>query len=97
MILMDKTKKKLIVDIAQDTDPEITNIIIEGYRNMSPLDKLQKVNELNKSIQQIALARIKMQYGNISEREKRLRLASLWLDRDIMINVFNWDPLVKGY
>jgi len=81
----------------QDTHPEIEKMIIEGYRKMTPRQKLQKVSELNKSIQQIALARIRKQYGNISEREQRLRLASLWLDRDIMIKVFGWDPQEKGY
>lgn len=80
-----------------DTDPKIARMIIEGYRKMTPLQKLQRVSELNKSIQQIALARILKQYGNINEKEKRLRLASLWLDRDTMVNVFNWDPLIKGY
>ena len=44
-----------------------------------------------------ALARILKQYGTISEHEQRLRLAALWLDRDIMIRVFNWDPLKEGY
>lgn len=93
---MGKTKIQ-IEKTAQDTDPKIAKIIIEGYRKMTPLQKLQKVGELNKSIQQIALARIKKQYGDISEREQRLHLASLWIDRDIMINVFNWDPEEKGY
>lgn len=64
---------------------------------MTPLEKLKKVNELNKSAQQMALARIRQQYGDIPEREQQLRLASLWLDRDIMIKVFNWDPEKKGY
>lgn len=81
----------------QDTHPKIEKMIIEEYRKMTPQQKLHKVSELNKSIQQIALARIRKQYGNISEREQRLRLASLWLDRDIMIKVFGWDPLEKGY
>ena len=81
----------------QDTHLKIEKMIIEGYRKMTPQQKLQKVSELNKSIQQIALARIRKQYGNISEKEQRLRLASLWLNREIMIKVFSWDPQEKGY
>jgi hypothetical protein len=42
-------KKKI-----QDTHPKIEKMIIEGYRKMTPQQKLQKVSELNKSIQQIA-------------------------------------------
>lgn len=76
---------------------EIQKILIDGYRKITPQQKIKRVNELNKSIQQLALARIRRQYGEISERERRLRLASLWLDREIMIKVFGWDPKVKGY
>ena len=80
-----------------DTPPHIQEILIAGYRCMSPQMKLKRVSELTKAVQQIALARIRQQYGRISEREQRLRLASLWLDRETMIQVFNWDPSVKGY
>ncbi|MBN2435637.1 MAG: hypothetical protein JXK07_10270 [Spirochaetes bacterium] len=80
-----------------DTPLEIQKILIDGYRKMTPQQKIKRVNELNKSIQQLALARIRCQYGEIPEREQRLRLASLWLDREIMIKVFGWDPNIKGY
>jgi len=80
-----------------DTPPHIQEILIAGYRSMSPQKKLKQVSELTKAVQQLALARISQQYGRLSEREQRLRLASLWLDRETMIQVFNWDPFVKGY
>jgi hypothetical protein len=83
--------------LACDTSPQIQEILISGYRRMSPQQKLKRVNELTKAVQQLALARIRQQYGTVSEREQRLRLASLWLDRKIMIRVFNWDPFVEGY
>jgi len=35
--------------------------------------------------------------GAVPERELRLRLAALRLDRETMIGVFNWDPEVQGY
>ena len=80
-----------------DTPPHIQKILIEGYRNMTPQQKFQRVSELNKAIQQFALARIRKQYGEISEREQRLRLAALWLNRQTMIRVFGWDPQKAGY
>ena len=64
---------------------------------MSAQQKLERVTELTKAVQQLALARIRKQYGEISEREQRLRLAALWLDRDTMIRVFQWDPSREGY
>ena len=81
----------------QDTHPKIQQMLLEGYRKMSPQEKLKRVNELTKSVQQLALARIKKQYGEISEREQRLRLASLWLGRETMLKIFGWDPQEEGY
>ena len=81
----------------EDTPAHIQDLIIEGYRRMSPQDKLRRVSELTKAVQQLALARIKKQYGDISEHEQRLRLASLWLDRNTMARVFQWDPEIQGY
>lgn len=78
-----------------DTHPKIQKMIIEGYRKMTPQEKMKQVDELTKAVQQMALARIQKQYGDISEQEQRLRLASLWLDRETMIKVFNWDPEKK--
>ena len=83
--------------IVNDTSPEAQKILIEGYRNMTPRQKMRCITELNKMVQQLALARIQKQYGNIPEREKRFRLASLWLNRDTMIHVFGWDPEKEGY
>ena len=80
-----------------DTSPQIQTILIQGYRQMSPVQKLARVQELTQTVQQLALARIRQQYGAISEREQRLRLAALWLDRDTMQRVFQWDPQEKGY
>ncbi len=79
-----------------DTPPHIQKLLIEGCRRMSPQQKLKQVSELTKAVQQLALTRIRRQYGDCSERELRLRLAALWLDRDTMIRVFHWDPLKEG-
>jgi hypothetical protein len=80
-----------------DTSPQIQKLLIQGYRQMSPSQKLTRVQELTQTVQQLALARIRQQYGAISEREQRLRLAALWLDRGTMQRVFQWDPHEKGY
>ncbi len=81
-----------------DTPPEVEEILIEGYRRMSPQEKLQRVLELNDLVERMAAARIRAQYGpEISERELVLRLAALRLDRETMIEVCGWDPEEKGY
>jgi hypothetical protein len=81
----------------RDTSPEAHKVLIEGYRRMSPTEKMQQACELSKAVRQAALARIRRQYGDMSEREEKLRLASLWIDRETMIRAFNWDPKKEGY
>ena len=80
-----------------DTSAKIQKLLISGYRQMSPQQKLKRVSELNKAVQQLALTRIRKQYGRLSDREQQLRLAALWLDRETMIRVFHWDPQREGY
>ncbi len=81
-----------------DTPPEIEEMILEGYRRMSPREKWRRVVELNRAVEAMAAARIRSQYGpDLPERELRLRLAALRLDRETMVEVFGWDPEEQGY
>ena len=80
-----------------DTPPAVERMLIEGYRQMSPAQKLERVAALNRALDQLARARIRAQYGDVSEREVRLRLGALRLDRRLMMDAFGWDPHVHGY
>lgn len=85
-------------DRLSDTPPEVEEILLEGYRRMTPTEKLARVMDLNRAAQEMALARIRATYGpDLSKREERLRLAALWIDRETMIRAFGWDPEVHGY
>lgn len=81
-----------------DTSPEAEEILLEGYRRMSAEEKLQRLVDLHRVARRLALARIREWYGpNLSDREERLRLAALRLDRKTMMDLFDWDPEVEGY
>ncbi len=83
---------------SRDTPLEVEEILLAGYRRMAPAEKLERVADLSRAVQQMALARIRAQYEpDLSEREERLRLAALWLERKTMIAVFRWDLEVEGY
>jgi len=83
---------------SRDTPPEIEEMMLERYRQMEPMEKLWQVFDLNRRAQMMAAMRIQAQYGpDLPERELRLRLAALWLDRETMIEVYGWDPEVEGY
>lgn len=81
-----------------DTAPEIERAMIERYARMSPRERLERAMDLSLAVRQLAAARIRRQYGpGISDRELRLRLAALFLDRTLLIEAFGWDPEVEGY
>ncbi len=81
-----------------DTSKEAEQVLIEGYRRMSPARKLMRVFDLTEALNQMARARILEKWGpDLSEREVKLRLAALRLDRQTMISVFGFDPEEMGY
>ena len=82
---------------ASDTPPEIEQMIIEGYRQMSAAQKLQIVQDLIRSAQLLALSDIKQRYPQAGNRELQLRLASRWIEPELMKKAFGWDPEVEGY
>ncbi len=80
-----------------DTSAEARQILVEGYRSMSPALKLRRVVELTHAVQQMAISRIRAAHPEADDREIKLRLASLWLPADLMRDAFDWDPEVEGY
>ncbi|MFN0108359.1 MAG: hypothetical protein ACKVZH_05845 [Blastocatellia bacterium] len=83
--------------LAEDTPPEIERIIIEGYRRMSAAQKLQIMQDLQQSARLLALGEIRRQHPQASERELQLRLASRWIEPEMMHKAFGWNPDVEGY
>lgn len=75
-----------------DTHPAVEAVLLEGYRRMSPADKLRRVEALNETVLQLAAARIRTEHPGLTDRGLRYRLASLWLDRNLLERVFGTDP-----
>ena len=80
-----------------DTDPRIEKLQIEGYRQMSPAQKLEIVARLTVAVHQLSLLDIRRRHPDADEREQRLRLVSRFNDAATMRRVFGWDPDVMGY
>lgn len=80
-----------------DTTPEAEAILLEGYRKMPTWRKLQCVVDLNLSLKALQLADIKTKHPNADEYELKMRLASRWLEPELMKEAFGWDVEEKGY
>ena len=80
-----------------DTDPKIEALLIEGYRKMSPMQKLERVRALTRAVQELALLDVRRRHPNADAREQALRVASRWIDPDLMVRAFDWDVREAGY
>jgi hypothetical protein len=80
-----------------DTPPEIERILIEGYRRMPAWRKLQQVAELTTLVTQLAMNDVCAKHPHADEREVKLRLASRWLDPELMRQAFGWNVEKEGY
>jgi hypothetical protein len=65
-----------------DTAPDADAVLIEGYRQVDGREKLRRVVSLNRSVERLARARIRAQYGpRVTEREMGvLKVAGASLD-----------------
>ncbi len=80
-----------------DTPPEVEQVLLAGFRRMSPAEKLARVVSLNRALGRLASARLRAEYGpDLPERDLRLRLAALRLPREVMVEAFGWDPEAHG-
>jgi hypothetical protein len=80
-----------------DTHPALEPIIIEGYRNMPPGQRLKLAFEMSETIRELAKAGIVKRHPGISEEELRKRMGALLLGRELSIKVNGWDPVLEGY
>jgi hypothetical protein len=86
-----------VSQLFDDTHPEAEKILIEGYRRMSPQEKLRRVEEMNRALRRLAFADVRRRYPDASPREWALRVASRWIEPELMRRAFGWDPDREGY
>lgn len=80
-----------------DTSPQMRAIMIEGFRKMSGLRKMELVDALNRQALSAALTDIVRKHPGASDRECLLRLASRCYDAEILRSLCGWDVDVEGY
>jgi hypothetical protein len=80
-----------------DTHLAIQALLIDGYRKMSAAEKIERVRLLTMAIQELALADIRKRHPDADAHEQALRLASRWIDQNLMLRVFSWDVAKAGY
>ena len=80
-----------------DTHPEIERMQINAIRQMTAQEKIRRVREMNQFAQRLAYADVRQRHPDAGDQECQLRVASRWLDADLMKKVYGWDVKEKGY
>jgi hypothetical protein len=80
-----------------DTDPAAERVLIEGYRRMTPAERLARAMDLIQAAQLLVEADVRRRHPDASEREVALRVAFRRIPPDLMRSAFGWDPDVEGY
>jgi hypothetical protein len=83
--------------VPNDTHPKIEALLIDGYRKMSPSQKLERVRALTRAVQELALLDVRRRHPTADAREQALRVASRWIEPDLMKRAFGWDAREVGY
>lgn len=83
--------------LPNDTHPKIEALLIEGYRKMSPAQKLEQVRALTRAVQELALLDVRRRHPGASAHEQALRVASRWIEPELMVRAFDWDVRKIGY
>ena len=76
-----------------DTTAEALEVYIGLHRNLSPGERASRVFELGQFQHNLQEANVRASYPEASEEEVFLRVAARRLGRELMIQVYNWDPI----
>jgi hypothetical protein len=74
-----------------DTSDAVEALLVEAHRRMTPQQKIQRVLDCNAASEAVAAAGVRARHGALGDRELRLRLAALRLDRETMRRAFGWE------
>jgi hypothetical protein len=80
-----------------DTDPALEKVMIERIRQMSAAEKFHRIGQMNRFLEDLALAEIHRRYPDADEQECRMRLASRRVPAELLQKAFGWNVKERGY
>jgi hypothetical protein len=80
-----------------DTSAAAEELVVERWRAMSARERLETVASLNEACDRMAEAGVRRRHPSAGTDEVRLRVIALRLGRDLMVDVYGWDPDIEGW
>jgi hypothetical protein len=79
-----------------DTDPKALALFIELHRKMTPGERVAPVFEMAAFQEGLQRSSVRSMYPDAGEREVFLRVAARRLDRETILRVYGWDPILHS-
>jgi hypothetical protein len=79
-----------------DTDPRAMEVWLELLRAMTPGERLGATFKATEFVLQSWESEVRSSFPDAEEAEVRLRVAARHLPREVMIQVYGWDPALHG-
>ena len=86
-----------VADAAVDTPGEVMDLVVDRWRAMSAADKLDVVAGLNRACDRLSEGGVRVRHPEASDDEVQQRVFALRLGRELMVDVYGWDPDVEGW
>jgi hypothetical protein len=83
--------------LLSDTSAEAARVMLALYRRMSPERKGRCVAEMNEALRASQRAEIRVRHPHADAHELKMRLASRWIEPELMLAAFGWDVEKEGY
>ena len=80
-----------------DSSTVVDERVLASWRAMSAHDRLDHVAGLNELCDRLAEAGVRARYPLAGDDECRLRVLALRLGRQLMVDVYDWDPAAEGW
>ena len=84
--------------LRRDVSPEISELIVKRYRQMTPNERFLRMLELNAFVKATQTTAVKATYPDADEFEVKMRVASRWVKNpELLKAAFGWDVAEMGY
>jgi hypothetical protein len=80
-----------------DTSPEARAEWIRLLRQMTPQEKMLRLEDLNRTGREMVRAGLRRRHPDASEEELRRRFIALMLEPDLVLKAYGFDPREEGY
>ena len=92
-----RTPPHLRPQYSSDAERWADHRVIERIRAMDPIERLERMEDLNRAARELSLCNLRERYPDADEQELKLRVFARQHGRELSVRFFGWDPEIRGW